>query len=83
MLALGLRVTLNTDDPSISDTTLTDEYLLAMTEMGIPIRQIRQMVFYAVDAAFLPEEERRALQEVFAEWEHIANPICLEEGCLN
>lgn len=83
ILALGLRATLNTDDPSISDTTLTDEYLVAMTEMGIPLSQIRQMVFYAVDAAFLPEEERRTLREVFAEWEHVANPICLEEGCLN
>lgn len=82
ILALGLRATLNTDDPSISDTTLTDEYLVAVTAMGISLEQIRQMVSYAVDAAFLPEEERRSLREAFAAWDCIAHPNCVEELCL-
>lgn len=70
MLALGLRATLNTDDPSISDTTLTDEYLVAITAMGLELGQLRLMVFNAVDAAFLPEEERKgALRKEFAAWE--------------
>lgn len=71
MLALGLRATLNTDDPSISDTTLTDEYLVAMTAMGLNVAQIRQVVFNALEAAFLPEEERGLLQRQFVEWNEI------------
>ncbi|MBO9370981.1 MAG: adenosine deaminase, partial [Chloroflexi bacterium] len=69
MLALGLRATLNTDDPSISDTTLTDEYLVAVTAMGLNLEQIRTMVFNALDAAFLPEVERASLREQFTAWD--------------
>ncbi len=69
MLALGLRATLNTDDPSISDTTLTDEYLIAVTAMGMDLEQIRTMVFNALDAAFLPETERELLREQLAVWD--------------
>ncbi len=69
MLVLGLRATLNTDDPSISDTTLTDEYLVAMTTLGLGLEQMRTLVFNAVDAAFLPGEEKRRLREEFAVWQ--------------
>lgn len=69
MLALGLGVTLNTDDPSISDITLTDEYLIALTVMGLGLKQVRTIVFNAVNAAFLPEEERQRLRTEFAIWE--------------
>lgn len=68
MLALGLRATLNTDDPSISDTTLTDEYLIAMTAMGLGMDQMRTLVFNAIDAAFLPAEEIAHLREEFNVW---------------
>lgn len=71
MVALGLRATLNTDDPSISDTTLTDEYLIAITAMGLGLEQIRTAVFNALEAAFLSREEQEALREQFAEWNEI------------
>ncbi len=71
MVALGLRATLNTDDPSISDTTLTDEYLIAITAMGLGLEQIRTAVFHALEAAFLSREEQEALREQFAEWNEI------------
>ncbi|MBC7228351.1 MAG: adenosine deaminase [Thermoflexales bacterium] len=74
MLALGLRTTLNTDDPSISDTTLTDEYLIAVTAMGLGWTQIRGLVFNALEAAFLTEEEREALRGQFGEWNEIRPP---------
>ncbi|MEJ5310295.1 MAG: adenosine deaminase [Anaerolineae bacterium] len=55
---LRLRVTLNTDDPSISDTTLTDEYVVALAALGIDERQIYRMLRYSTEAAFIPPEER-------------------------
>lgn len=58
---LGLKVTLNTDDPSISDTTLTDEYLFAMAGMGLHWKDLLRILENAVEAAFLSEEERRIL----------------------
>ena len=68
LVALGLRVTINTDDPSISDTTLTDEYLVAVAAIGLQLAAVRQTVFAAVDAAFLPEQDRQRLKEQLYAW---------------
>lgn len=62
---VGIPVTINTDDPSISSTTLTDEYLVALRGIGIPLRAIRQMILTAAETAFLPEPERQRLVEWF------------------
>jgi len=62
---LGVRVTINTDDPSISNTTLTDEYLVVLRGIGTPLSAIRDMVLAAAEAAFLPTVERQQLVEQF------------------
>ena len=62
---VGIRVTINTDDPSISNTTLTDEYMVALRGIGIPLRAIRHMILTAAEAAFLPDVERKRLVEWF------------------
>jgi adenosine deaminase len=61
LLALDLRVTINTDDPSVSDTTLTDEYVVAMLTMGMTFDQIKRAIVIAADSSFLPSEEREQL----------------------
>jgi adenosine deaminase len=65
LLALGLPVTINTDDPSVSDTTLTDEYVVAMLTMGMTLSQIKRAIVIAAGSSFLPEEERKRLVEWF------------------
>ncbi len=65
LLALDLRVTINTDDPSISDTTLTDEYMTVMLAMGVTLEQIKSMILTAVDSSFQPAEERVKLSRWF------------------
>lgn len=65
LLALDLRVTINTDDPSVSDTTLTDEYVVAMLTMGMTFDQIKRAIVIAADSAFLPSEEREPLVDWF------------------
>jgi adenosine deaminase len=62
---LGIRVTINTDDPSISNTTLTDEYLVAVRGIGIPPHAIQHMILTAAQVAFLPAGERETLVERF------------------
>ncbi len=68
LVALGLRVTINTDDPSISDTTLTDEYMVTTAAIGLEPAVIRRGVFYALEAAFVSEEERERLRAQFQPW---------------
>ncbi|MGC8879465.1 MAG: adenosine deaminase, partial [Anaerolineae bacterium] len=56
-----VRVTINTDDPGISNTSLTNEYLLAIQHMEIDFQAICQTILHAAAASFLPESERREL----------------------
>lgn len=62
---LGVPVTINTDDPSISDTTLTDEYLVTVETMGFSVSEIQQMILNSAQAAFLPPNDKRALVKRF------------------
>jgi adenosine deaminase len=62
---LGLKVTINTDDPSVSDTTLTDEYRMAVMGTGLQISDLKVMIMTAVQASFLPPEEKAALEARF------------------
>jgi len=64
-LALNLCVTINTDDPSVSDTTLTDEYMTAMLAMGVTLEQIKHMILMGVAGSFQPPNERERLAEWF------------------
>jgi adenosine deaminase len=61
MLSLGLEVTINTDDPSISQITLSDEYRLACEDLGLTAVQLKERVLAAARASFLPAEERQNL----------------------
>jgi adenosine deaminase len=62
---LAVPVTINTDDPSISDTTLTDEYLVAVESMGFSLHDIKRTILNAASAAFLPPEKKTALYQEF------------------
>ncbi|HEV7517376.1 MAG TPA: adenosine deaminase [Thermoanaerobaculia bacterium] len=61
LLARGLAVTLNTDDPSISGIDLAHEYRVATEEIGLTEADLRRMQETALAAAFLSGEERAAL----------------------
>ena len=61
LLDAGCRVTLNTDDPSISGIDLAHEYRVARREMGLSEEELRRCQEHALQAAFLSDAERRAL----------------------
>jgi adenosine deaminase len=67
MLAAGLNVTLNTDDPSISKIDLGNEYGVAVEELGMALQALKERVLSAARAAFLPENERQALVQSLEE----------------
>jgi adenosine deaminase len=61
LLALDIPVSINTDDPSISDTTLTDEYRIAMSAMGVTLDQIKRSIVTGAEASFRSSEDRQRL----------------------
>lgn len=65
----GIRVTVNTDNPGISRTDLTNEYLLAaqMTQGGLSRWEILTLIKNAFSAAFLPLKKRREILKIAEE----------------
>jgi adenosine deaminase len=57
---LGLRVTINTDNRLITDTTVSKELWLAHTKMRIPFKDIKSMVLSGFKSSFLPFHEKQA-----------------------
>ena len=57
-LDFGLRVTLNTDNRMISDTTMTDEFMLGINELGLSYREIKNIIINGYKSAFVPYKER-------------------------
>ena len=56
-----IRVTLNTDNRLISNTTLTDEYLLAVETFNLTKQDLRTIIINGFKGAFLPHNERRKM----------------------
>jgi aminodeoxyfutalosine deaminase len=54
----GLMITLNTDDPSMFQTSLGKEYALAQQEFGFTEDQLRELARNSIEASFLPVEKK-------------------------
>mgnify|MGYP000998579204 CR=1 FL=1 len=54
----GLRVTLNTDNRLMSDTTLTREYMIAIREFGFTDKDIIVLIINGFKSAFLNHTEK-------------------------
>jgi adenosine deaminase len=74
---LGLRVTVNTDNRLVTDTTVSKELWLCHTQMGLGLGDLKQIVLAGFKSAFLPfhvkqqylrtvSEELRAFSEEVA-----------------
>ena len=65
LLAEGLYVTINSDDPPMFNTTLTDEYLRIAETFHFDLETIKQLVLNAVRASLLPETVRLQMENGF------------------
>jgi len=65
----GLVVTVNSDDPSMFSSSLTDEYLALSRDLGFTLDEVKQVALNAVRASFLPAGEKAELVSTFeSEW---------------
>jgi adenosine deaminase len=64
---LGLRVTINTDNRLITDTTASRELWLVHSKLGLSFPDLRSIVLSGFKSAFLPFHEKRALMRRAAE----------------
>jgi len=56
---LGVRVTINSDDPEVLDTNLNNEYRIAHEILGMSLDELATCNQYAYEASFLPLNEKK------------------------
>lgn len=60
----GLKVTVNTDNTTVSNTSLEKEYELLINKLDFNIEEILKLIDNSIEAAFLQEKERVRLRKV-------------------
>lgn len=64
----GLPVTLSTDDLTVSDITLAEEYARALVEIGLSVPELWAIDRRALDVAFADNETKARLRVEFDAW---------------
>ncbi len=70
----GIRVTLNTDNRLVSNTTLSQEYLIAKETFGLTLNDFRDIIINGFKSSFMSHQERcemigKVVDELEAEFE--------------
>lgn len=60
-----VKVTVNTDNRTVSNTSLTKEYEMLMQTFPFTLQDLKIMNYHAIDASFLTEEEKEKLKEKY------------------
>jgi aminodeoxyfutalosine deaminase len=77
----GVIVTINSDDPPLFGTTLTDEFLILARHWGYDADGLQRIALNAVDASFLADDDRRVLRGRFeAEFRQLRAELGLPVG---
>ena len=61
---LGVKVTINSDDPEVLDTNLNNEYRIAHEILGMSLEEIRECNLNAARASFIPEAEKHQVMKL-------------------
>ncbi len=64
----GVPVTLSTDDLTVSDVTLSEEYGRAVLETGLTLPELWAIDRHALEAAFAEEATLAPLRRAFSDW---------------
>ncbi|HEY5730061.1 MAG TPA: adenosine deaminase [Anaerolineales bacterium] len=62
---LGVKVTINSDDPEVLETNLNNEYRIAHEVLGMNMDEIAVCNRNAYEASFIPEEEKKRVWEKY------------------
>jgi adenosine deaminase len=62
---LGVKVTINSDDPEVLETNLNNEYRIAHEILGMSMEEIAACTRYAYEASFIPEDRKKRIWEKY------------------
>lgn len=61
MVEYGLKVTINTDDPSVSRISLSNEFQIAHEKLNVSMDVLKQSILLAAESSFLADAEKTEL----------------------
>jgi adenosine deaminase len=65
---MGVPVTLNTDDLTVSDLKLSEEYIAAVEQIGFTLPEVWEIDRRALDVAFADEATLTPIRASFDAW---------------
>jgi aminodeoxyfutalosine deaminase len=65
LVEAGARVTINSDDPVLFNTTLNAEYRHAVQDCGLSVPQLEHVALNAVRVSYLPDDRKATLLATF------------------
>lgn len=63
---LGVKVTINSDDPEVLETNVNNEYRIAHEVLGMSMEDIAKCNRFAFEASFIPDVEKATVAKYFA-----------------
>lgn len=70
---LGVKTTINTDNMTVSNTNLSNEYIKLIDNTDLKYEDIVKMNLNSIDASFLNDDEKNNLKEKYIKEEKIEN----------
>ena len=67
----GVPLTINTDDTTISDVTLSEEMFSCVEQLGLTLPELWRCSLHALEAAFVDEPTRSRLLAEFRSWSSV------------
>lgn len=73
----GLMVTVNSDDPTMFDTTISQEYLVLAQKLNFTVSDLKRLSINGISASFMSGRNKELMKCQFEkEWEQLLNKYC-------
>jgi adenosine deaminase len=70
----GLMVTLNSDDPTMFNTSINQEYSALAQKLGFTVADLKRLSVNGIDASFVSDGDKKSMKSQFEkEWAQLLN----------
>ncbi|MBU7018273.1 MAG: adenosine deaminase [Theionarchaea archaeon] len=71
----GLMVTVNSDDPTMFNTTLDEEYATLAQNLGFSVDDLKKVSMNGITSSFMADKDKELMKSQFEkEWQHLLAP---------
>jgi adenosine deaminase len=73
----GLMVTVNSDDPTMFNTSISQEYSVLVQKLGFTVSDLKRLSMNGIDASFMSDGDKKLMKSRSEkEWEQLLNRYC-------